>query len=35
MFRLLMSLAGHRLIGTTQVYVDLNDNIKRRVMALV
>lgn len=33
--RVLMSLAGHRNIGTTQVYIDCNDNQKRAAVELV
>lgn len=30
-----MSLAGHRNIATTQVYIDVNDDMKRRAVELV
>ena len=33
--RVLMSLAGHRHIGTTQEYIDCNDDMKRRAVELV
>ncbi len=33
--RVLMSLAGHRHIGTTQAYIDVNDDMKRRAVELV
>jgi integrase/recombinase XerD len=33
--RVLMSLAGHRNIGTTQQYIDCNDDMKRRAVELV
>lgn len=33
--RVLMSLAGHRNIGTTQAYIDVNDNQKRAAVELV
>ena len=33
--RVLMSLAGHRNIGTTQAYIDCNDDMKRRAVELV
>ncbi len=33
--RVLMSLAGHRSITTTQAYIDVNDDIKRRAVELV
>jgi integrase/recombinase XerD len=33
--RVLMSLAGHRNIGTTQAYIDVNDDMKRRAVELV
>ena len=33
--RVLMSLAGHRNIATTQVYIDVNDDMKRRAVELV
>ena len=32
--RVLMSLAGHRNIGTTQAYIDVNDDMKRRAVEL-
>jgi integrase/recombinase XerD len=32
--RVLMSLAGHRNISTTQVYIDVNDDMKRRAVEL-
>jgi integrase/recombinase XerD len=32
--RVLMSLAGHRNIGTTQAYIDVNDNQKRAAVEL-
>ncbi len=33
--RVLMSLAGHRNIGTTQAYIDVNDDMKRRAVEMV
>ena len=33
--RVLMSLAGHRHMGTTQAYIDVNDDMKRRAVELV
>lgn len=33
--RVLMSLAGHRHIGSTQLYIDVNDEMKRRAVELV
>lgn len=33
--RVLMSLAGHRNISTTQAYIDINDDMKRRAVELV
>jgi integrase/recombinase XerD len=33
--RVLMSLAGHKNIGTTQAYIDVNDDMKRRAVELV
>ena len=33
--RVLMSLAGHRNIGTTQAYIDVNDDIKRKAVELI
>jgi len=33
--RVLASLAGHRSIGTTQMYIDVNDDQKRRAVELV
>jgi integrase/recombinase XerD len=33
--RVLMSLAGHRNITTTQAYIDVNDDMKRRAVELV
>lgn len=33
--RLLASLAGHRNISTTQCYIDVNDDMKRRAVELV
>ena len=33
--RLLASLAGHRNISTTQAYIDVNDDMKRRAVELV
>jgi integrase/recombinase XerD len=33
--RVLMSLAGHRHIGTTQDYIDVNDDMKRRAVEMV
>lgn len=33
--RVLMSLAGHRNIGTTQLYIDCNDDMKRKAVELV
>ena len=33
--RVLMSLAGHRSITTTQAYIDVNDDMKRRAVELV
>lgn len=32
--RVLMSLAGHRSISTTQAYIDINDNMLRRAVEL-
>ena len=32
--RVLMSLAGHRSIGTTQAYIDINDNMLRSAVEL-
>ena len=33
--RVLMHLAGHRSISTTQAYIDVNDDMKRRAVELV
>jgi integrase/recombinase XerD len=33
--RVLASLAGHKSIATTQIYIDTNDDIKRRAVELV
>jgi len=33
--RVLMSLAGHRNISTTQSYIDVNDEMKRRAVELI
>jgi integrase/recombinase XerD len=33
--RVLMSLAGHKNISTTQAYIDVNDNMKRKAVELV
>jgi integrase/recombinase XerD len=33
--RVLMSLAGHRSISTTQAYIDVNDDMKRRAVELI
>ncbi len=33
--RVLMSLAGHRNISTTQAYIDINDNQKRAALELI
>jgi integrase/recombinase XerD len=33
--RVLMSLAGHRHIGTTQAYIDVNDDMKRKAVEMV
>jgi integrase/recombinase XerD len=33
--RVLQSLAGHRNLSTTQVYIDVNDAMKRRAVELV
>jgi len=33
--RVLMNLAGHRSIGTTQAYIDINDNMLRSAVELV
>ena len=33
--RVLMSLAGHRHIGTTQAYIDVNDDMNRRAVEMV
>ncbi len=33
--RVLMSLAGHRNISTTQAYIDINDDMLRRAAELV
>jgi integrase/recombinase XerD len=30
-----MSLAGHRNIGTTQAYIDVNDDMLRSAVALI
>jgi integrase/recombinase XerD len=30
-----MGLAGHRHIGTTQAYIDVNDDMKRRAVEMV
>ena len=32
--RVLMSLAGHKNIGTTQAYIDVNDDMKRKAVEL-
>ena len=32
--RVLMSLAGHKNIGTTQAYIDINDDMKRKAIEL-
>jgi integrase/recombinase XerD len=32
---LLASLAGHRNISTTQCYIDVNDDMKRKAVELV
>ena len=32
--RVLMSLAGHKNIGTTQAYIDINDDMKRKAVEL-
>jgi len=32
--RVLMSLAGHKNISTTQCYIDVNDDMKRRAVEL-
>jgi len=32
--RVLMSLAGHKNIGTTQTYIDVNDDMKRKAVEL-
>ena len=34
-FRVLASLAGHRSISTTQAYIEVNDDMKRRAVELV
>jgi len=33
--RVLMSLAGHKNISTTQAYIDVNDDMKRKAVALI
>jgi integrase/recombinase XerD len=33
--RVLMSLAGHRNISTTQAYIDVNDDMKRKAVELI
>lgn len=33
--RVLMSLAGHKNISTTQAYIDINDEMKRRAVELI
>lgn len=33
--RVLMALAGHRNISTTQAYIDINDGMKRRAVELI
>jgi integrase/recombinase XerD len=33
--RVLMSLAGHRNLSTTQSYIDVNDDMKRKAVELV
>lgn len=33
--RVLMSLAGHQSIATTQLYIDVNDDMKRRAVNLI
>lgn len=33
--RVLMSLAGHKHISTTQAYIDVNDDMKRRAVELI
>ena len=33
--RVLMSLAGHKNISTTQAYIDVNDDMKRKAVELV
>jgi integrase/recombinase XerD len=33
--RVLMSLAGHKNISTTQAYIDVNDDMKRRAVELI
>ena len=33
--RVLMSLAGHKSIGTTQAYIDVNDGQKRKAVELL
>ena len=33
--RVLASLAGHRSISTTQAYIDVNDEMKRRAVELI
>ncbi len=33
--RVLMSLAGHRNISTTQAYIDINDGMKRKAVELI
>ena len=33
--RVLMSLAGHRNISTTQAYIDVNDDMKRKAIELI
>lgn len=33
--RVLMSLAGHKNISTTQCYIDVNDDMKRKAVELI
>jgi integrase/recombinase XerD len=33
--RVLMSLAGHQSISTTQLYIDVNDDMKRKAVNLI
>jgi integrase/recombinase XerD len=33
--RVLMSLSGHKNISTTQAYIDVNDDMKRKAVELI